>query len=256
MQQLLFAPFTKDLSDVSVVSDSDEEETVKKTSNMSLKNQMYFPKERVFEVENLDRLKGEKKNTHMTIVGLELPVPYRTITGMPSVDGKALKLIAGDPTNNKYGTAYNFFKLKGNEEAGKAFCYAIESLLKYKGIDTLLHTFIEPLQTLCDKSERIHYSLNINTETGRLSAKKPNAQNQPALDKDIYKIRKGFIAAPGNSLIVADYGQLELRILAHMTSCQSMIQAFKAGGDFHSRTAISMYPEIKKEVEEGKVLLE
>lgn len=57
-------------------------------------------------------------------------------------------------------------------------------------------------------------------------------------------------------LIVADYGQLELRLLAHTTKCKSMIDAFKEGGDFHSRTAIGMYPEIKEAVEKGEVLLE
>ena len=98
--------------------------------------------------------------------------------------------------------------------------------------------------------------MNINTETGRLSARKPNLQNQPALEKDIYKIREAFRAKKGNKLIVADYGQLELRILAHMTNCQAMIQAFEKGGDFHSRTAIGMFPKIKEEMDSGKILLE
>ena len=92
-----------------------------------------------------------------------------------------------------------------------------------------------------DETGRVHCSLNINTETGRLSARKPNLQNQPALDKDVYKIRKAFVAGKGNKLIVADYGQLELRVLAHLTNCKAMINAFKEGGDFHSRTAIGMY---------------
>ena len=55
---------------------------------------------------------------------------------------------------------------------------------------------------------------------------------------------------------MADYGQLELRILAHMTKCKSMIEAFKLGGDFHSRTALGMYPEIQKALASGEVLLE
>lgn len=65
-----------------------------------------------------------------------------------------------------------------------------------------------------------------------------------------------FTCDPGNALIVADYGQLELRLLAHMTKCKSMIEAFKLGGDFHSRTAMGMYPEIAKEVQAGRVLVE
>ena len=86
--------------------------------------------------------------------------------------------------------------------------------------------------------------MNLNTETGRISCKKPNLQNQPALDKDIYKVRKAFVADQGKCLVVADYGQLELRILAHITKCRSIIEAFRIGGDFHSRTPLGMYPEI------------
>ena len=120
----------------------------------------------------------------------------------------------------------------------------------------MLATYIIPLQKSVGKDGRIHCSLNINTETGRLSARKPNLQNQPALDKDTYKIRRAFVSEKGKKLIVADYGQLELRILAHMADCKQMIEAFELGGDFHSRTAISMYPEIKKDIEQGTVLLE
>ncbi len=56
----------------------------------------------------------------------------------------------------------------------------------------------------------------------------------------------------GHTLVVADYGQLELRILAHMADCQSMIDAFKLGGDFHSRTALGMYDHIKEAISKGK----
>ena len=57
-------------------------------------------------------------------------------------------------------------------------------------------------------------------------------------------------------MIVADYGQLELRVLAHLSDCKRMIEAFEQGGDFHSRTAIGMFDYIRKDVDEGKVLLE
>jgi DNA polymerase-1 len=115
-------------------------------------------------------------------------------------------------------------------------CVAIDALNKMHAIDTLLSGFIQPLQTQVpypflirsasvprhenvgilqanqDSNSRIHCSLNLNTETGRLSARRPNLQNQPALEKDQYKIRQAFTAAPGKRLIVADYGQVHLAL--------------------------------------------
>lgn len=139
---------------------------------------------------------------------------------------------------------------------GKRLCESLESLIEMRQTETLLQTFIQPLKGYVDKNNRIHCSLNINTETGRLSSRNPNLQNQPALEKDVYKIRSAFTCEKGNKLIVADYGQLELRVLAHLTNCTKMIEAFKEGGDFHSRTAIGMFDYIKKDIEEKKVLLE
>lgn len=120
----------------------------------------------------------------------------------------------------------------------------------------MIANFITSLQELADHQSRVHCSLNLNTETGRLSSRRPNLQNQPALEKDKYKIRQAFQASPGNNLIVADYGQLELRILASMTKCKSMIEAFEAGGDFHSRTAMDMFEHVKQSVANGECLLE
>ncbi|KAF0724976.1 hypothetical protein AaE_009735, partial [Aphanomyces astaci] len=80
---------------------------------------------------------------------------------------------------------------------------------------------------LADADGRVHGALNLNTDTGRLSSRKPNLQNQPAMDKDRYKIRDAFTAPEGKLLVVADYSQLELRLLAHVTQCQGMIDAFK-----------------------------
>jgi len=152
--------------------------------------------------------------------------------------------------------AYDFFGKEGGHDAGHDACVAFFSLTAIGSIDTMIANFLTSLQTLADDQKRVHGSLNINTETGRLSSRKPNLQNQPALEKDKYKIRKAFIASPGNALIVCDYGQLELRLLASMTSCTSMIDAFKAGGDFHSRTALGMFKYIEDAVENGDCLLE
>ena len=69
----------------------------------------------------------------------------------------------------------------------------------------------------------------------------------------IVQVRKAFTAdlSKGHTLVVADYGQLELRILAHLASCKSMINAFELGGDFHSRTALGMYDHIKEAIDTG-----
>jgi DNA polymerase-1 len=129
-------------------------------------------------------------------------------------------------------------------------------LVGVSAIDTMLSNFILPLQENADDRSRVHCSLNLNTETGRLSSRAPNLQNQPALEKDQYRIREAFCAEKGNALVVADYGQLELRLLAHMTNCQSMIEAFASGGCFHSRTAMGMFDHVKEAVDSGECLLE
>ena len=120
----------------------------------------------------------------------------------------------------------------------------------------MIANFLTSLQSLADHDSRVHCSLNLNTETGRLSSRRPNLQNQPALEKDKYKIRQAFQSSVGNGLIVADYGQLELRLLASMTRCKSMIDAFESGGDFHSRTALDMFDYVQEKVNAGEVLLE
>lgn len=197
----------------------------------------------------------EPKYVDVTITSLGMSPEKFTVSGAPSATADVLKKLAGDPFANppKYGSAYDFFK--GGQEGHDA-CVAFFSLTAIGSIDTMIANFLTSLQTLADEQNRVHCSLNLNTETGRLSSRKPNMQNQPALEKDKYKIRQAFIASPGNRLIVADYGQLELRLLASMTNCVSMIEAFDAGGDFHSRTALGMFDYIQKAVENGDVLLE
>ena len=115
---------------------------------------------------------------------------------------------------------------------------ALDNWLAFRSIEKLLSAYINPLQEQLNASGKIHFNMNLSTETGRISCLRPDLQYLPAGKKDFYQIRKAFVAEPGNSLIVADYDQLELRLLAHMTNCTDMIEAFKAGGDFHSRTAL------------------
>ncbi|CAL9169995.1 unnamed protein product [Musa hybrid cultivar] len=164
-------------------------------------------------------------------------------------------VLTHDEDTSDYGTAYKAF---GGGKEGRAACQAIAALCDVCSIDSLISNFIVPLQGngISCVNGRVHCSLTINAETGCLSARRPNLQNQPALEKDRYKIRQAFVAGPGKSLVVADYGQLELRILAHLANCKSMLEAFRAGGDFHSRTAMNMYSHVREAVEKKRVLLE
>ncbi|CAD7948412.1 unnamed protein product [Amoebophrya sp. A25] len=95
---------------------------------------------------------------------------------------------------------------------------------------------------------RIFMNLNLYTETGRLACRHPNLQNVPTATRK-YNLRECFSAAPGKTFVIVDYSQLELRVLAHLTSCRSMLDGFLRGGDFHSRTAMNMFPHIKEEYE-------
>mmetsp|Transcript_24591 Transcript_24591/g.80380 ORF Transcript_24591/g.80380 Transcript_24591/m.80380 type:complete len:825 (-) Transcript_24591:45-2519(-) len=184
----------------------------------------------------------------------ELLRNYEAKKSEAGVDKAALAAVVSD-AEKRLGSAFKGF---GGGEEGLRGCAAIDALCDSAAIETLLSNFIVPLQgdNLRGDRQRVHCSLNINTETGRLSARRPNLQNQPALEKDRYGIRKAFTCEEGNALVVADYGQLELRLLAHMASCSSMLEAFKLGGDFHSRTALGMYSHIQKAIEREECLLE
>lgn len=215
-----------------------------------------------FETENEDgwiepgKAKAKKKRPFI-LKSLLLPITDRTPKGRASGTAGAIKKLLGKPVES--GPAYQTLIARGVQPAAaKEACARIADLLTVSAIDTIIETFILSLQqaALDDPERRVHCSLNLNTETGRLSSRRPNLQNQPSLERDRFHIRQAFIAPPGKKLIVADYGQLELRVLAHLTRCSSMIEAFKAGGDFHSRTAIGMYPPVKAAVEAGDVLLE
>ena len=201
--------------------------------------------------------RSKKRKQEITIRSLGLPVTKYTASGWPAVSADVLRTLAGDPYADppEYGAAFQYFEANKICD-GREACRAIYALHSMSSIDTMLSNFIEPLRTLSDARSRVHCSLNINTETGRLSARKPNLQNQPALEKDQYRIRSAFTAEEGKRLIVADYGQLELRLMAHITDCKSMIEAFSSGGCFHSRTAVGMFPHVRDAVDRGDVLLE
>ncbi|MEN6620666.1 MAG: DNA polymerase I, partial [Smithella sp.] len=116
-------------------------------------------------------------------------------------------------------------------------------ILAYRSLAKLKSTYIDALPALIDpKTGRIHTSYNQTvTATGRLSSSNPNLQNIPIRTLEGKRIRQAFIAAPGNVLISADYSQIELRILAHFSEDETLIEAFKSGEDIHSRTAMDVF---------------
>jgi DNA polymerase-1 len=117
-------------------------------------------------------------------------------------------------------------------------CEVSKDLLEVRKLDKQLGTYVQGMQKWIDGDLRIHTVLaqHIAT-TGRLSSSSQNLQNIPAREKDIFHLRDAFVAAPGKRLIVADYDQLEIKILAHLSQDQGLIGAIRAGRDLHCHTA-------------------
>ncbi|RMG07565.1 MAG: hypothetical protein D6735_02615 [Acidobacteria bacterium] len=117
--------------------------------------------------------------------------------------------------------------------------YEIAKLIvEYRELEKLKATYADALPDLIEDDGRIHGNLNQTvTATGRLSSSDPNLQNIPIRTELGRQIRKAFVPERGNKLISADYSQLELRILAHMTQDEVMLEAFRNGEDIHAKTA-------------------
>lgn len=117
------------------------------------------------------------------------------------------------------------------------------SLLQYRTKNKLINTYLSVLPALISqKSGRIHTSYNqATTATGRLSSRNPNLQNIPIRSQDGRKIRKAFIAEPGYSIVSFDYSQIELRILAHLSEDESLLNVYNNDGDIHSETASAIF---------------
>ena len=119
----------------------------------------------------------------------------------------------------------------------------VGKILEYRGIKKLLSTYIEALPQLVNSATgKIHTSYNqAVTATGRLSSSNPNLQNIPVRDDMGKEIRKCFIPDEGCTFFSADYSQIELRIMAHLSGDQAMIEAFNMDGDIHAATAAKIY---------------
>ena len=126
----------------------------------------------------------------------------------------------------------------------------VDKILKFRGLKKLLSTYIDTLPTLINRrTKHIHTSFNQTvTATGRLSSSDPNLQNIPVRGDDGKEIRKAFIPDEGCMFFSADYSQIELRVMAHLSGDENMIEAFREGHDIHAATAAKIYKEDIKNV--------
>jgi len=148
---------------------------------------------------------------------LGLPVLKKTPKGAPSTDASVLQKLADEHP-------------------------VVEHLLGYRELEKLRSTYVDGLLPLVAEDGRIHCVFNqTGAATGRISSERPNMQNIPVRSEEGRTIRKAFVAAGGSRLIVADYSQIELRILAHLSRDPGLLEAFRTGADVHTATAVRVF---------------
>lgn len=153
---------------------------------------------------------------------------------------KPIKMTDGGTTGNKQPST--------DEEVLAAFadqgCPFSKLIMEHRKISKIYGTYIEGLLSWVDKDLRIHTTLKQGgTVTGRLSSAEPNLQNIPRPKGDKFKIRDAFTSAPGKRLVVADYDQLEMKLMAHFSGDQRMVEAIASGKDLHCVTVALMFGE-------------
>ena len=167
-------------------------------------------------------LAGERFNVNSTdqlrfvlFDKLGLPVIKKTSTGKPSTDASVLKKLDHP---------------------------VIEALLEYREYEKLRGTYVDGYLPLIEADGRIHTRFNqMAATTGRLSSDRPNLQNIPIRSESGRTIRRAFIAGEGAEFLVADYSQIELRVLAHMSGDPFLVEAFQKGSDIHTATAARVW---------------
>ncbi len=157
------------------------------------------------------------------------------------IDAKAKKTKSGQYSTNEE----TLVKLKGKHDI-------VDKILEHRGVKKLLSTYVEALPALVnDETGKIHTTYNqAMVVTGRLSSTNPNLQNIPIRDEDGREIRKAFIASDEEHVFLsADYSQVELRLMAHLSQDEHLVTAFKHGEDIHASTAAKIYKKNLEEVD-------
>ncbi|MCL1814762.1 MAG: DNA polymerase I [Treponema sp.] len=126
-------------------------------------------------------------------------------------------------------------------------------ILRHRSLSKLKSTYIDGLVDLADKNGRVHtHFIQTGTATGRLSSREPNLQNIPVREEEGRRIREAFVAKPGHVLISADYSQIELVVLTHLSQDKNLLDAFQEGVDVHARTAALIFGISEKDVPADK----
>jgi DNA polymerase I len=160
--------------------------------------------------------------------------------GSPKQLGEVLFGELGLPTVRKTKTGYST-DAKVLQQLALEHPIA-DRIVAYRELAKLKGTYIDGLVSLITGDGRIHTTLNqTTTATGRISSDSPNLQNIPVRTQLGARIRDAFTASPGRELVVADYSQIELRILAHMTREPALLESFRTGEDVHTRTASEVF---------------
>jgi len=156
-----------------------------------------------------------------------------------------LGLAKGRTTKTGYSTDVHTLERLAEEHE------IVRKILEYRGTTKLQVTYVEALLKGMDQqTHRIHTNLNqTGTVSGRLSSSEPNLQNVPIRTEQGRLIRKAFIAPEGCVILAADYSQIELRILAHITNDAPLVEAFRSGQDVHARTAADLFNVAVEEVD-------
>jgi DNA polymerase-1 len=153
------------------------------------------------------------------------------------------KLKPGKKTKTGYSTDVAVLEELAREDEVPAL------ILRHRTLSKLKSTYVDSLAEQADKEGRIHTNfVQTGTATGRLSSREPNLQNIPVRDEEGRRIREAFTARPGWVLISADYSQIELVILAHLSGDKNLVSAFTEGKDIHARTAALIFGMDEKEV--------
>ncbi|HLA88335.1 MAG TPA: DNA polymerase I [Anaerolineales bacterium] len=149
-----------------------------------------------------------------------------------------------EPPDKGHKTATGFYSTSADVlEAMRGKHPILDWILEQRELSKLKSTYVDALPSAVDKNTgRVHTSYSqIGAVTGRLSSNNPNLQNIPIRTDTGRRVRNGFIADDGNTLLSVDYSQIELRIVAHMAKDEAMLSAFRAGEDIHATTAAAIY---------------